>query len=74
MHIENGSDNNQSNKSENLFLDYQIHKLFEHSQFNFSAGMVCNYSYTNSKLFSDTIIRSLNLAPYMQVEKNYLID
>ncbi len=72
MHIENGSDNNQSNKSENLFLDYQIHKLFEKSQFNFSAGMVCNYSYTNSKLFSDTLIRSLNLAPYMQLEKKLL--
>jgi outer membrane receptor protein involved in Fe transport len=69
LHVDNNVDNNQSNKSENLYAEYQIQKTFESIGMSFNAGIVGSSSYINAKLYSDTVFNSFNLASYVQFEQ-----
>ncbi|MBK8642047.1 MAG: TonB-dependent receptor [Saprospiraceae bacterium] len=69
LHVDNNVDNNQSNKSENLYAEYQIQKTFESLGMSFNAGIVGSSSYINAKLYSDTVFNSFNLASYVQFEQ-----
>ncbi|MBK6352300.1 MAG: TonB-dependent receptor [Saprospiraceae bacterium] len=69
LHVNNNVDNNQSNKSENFYSEYQIQKTFKSLGLSFNAGIVGSTSYINAKLYSDTIFNSFNLASYVQFEQ-----
>lgn len=68
-HVENMNENNQSNRSDNAYLEYQLSKLINSIQLRCMAGIVFNPSWTNAELYSDTNFYHRNLAGFLHFEK-----
>lgn len=70
-HINNEVDNNQSNQSDNYYAEYQIHRNFEKSGLEFTAGALTYYSRVDANLYSNSIFKATNQAAYVQMEKRF---
>ncbi len=68
-HIYNGNDFDQSNQSENIHAEYQIHKDLSSLNLQINGGILWSQSWTKAKLYSDTSFKSENRALYAQFEK-----
>lgn len=71
FHITNGNDFDQSNQSENAYVEYQTQKEFLPLKLQCIAGTLWTQSWTQAKLYSDTSFVSVNRAVYMQFEKRF---
>ncbi|NOT38812.1 MAG: TonB-dependent receptor [Saprospiraceae bacterium] len=69
LHINNNNDNNQSNKSENIFTELQLQKKLDRIGLEFASGIVFNYFSIDAPLFSDSIFKSNNIGIYTQLEQ-----
>lgn len=70
-HVFNGADNNQENKSNNIYSEYQIGKSIHNLGMQCLAGVLYIQSWTNAKLYSDTRFIHRNLAFFGQIEKKF---
>ncbi|MEX1188972.1 MAG: TonB-dependent receptor [Bacteroidia bacterium] len=79
FHLNNDNDNNQSNKSDVLYSEYQVQKQLN-SGYNFTAGLVHSYTYGTSDLYKGNLADSIdsqasssnrNVAAYLQVNKTF---
>ncbi len=70
-HVFNGNDNNQDNKSENIYLEYHVGKLYESLGLHCLAGVLYTQSWTKAKLYSDTRFNHQNTALFGQFEKRF---
>ncbi|MBK9271684.1 MAG: TonB-dependent receptor [Saprospiraceae bacterium] len=69
--IDNQVDNNQSNRSNNYYSEYQCQKSFERLGIQLTGGGLLYHSAVNAALYGDTTFRSYNLAGYVQAEKKW---
>ncbi|MBK6861245.1 MAG: TonB-dependent receptor [Saprospiraceae bacterium] len=69
-HVFNGADNNQENKSNNIYTEYQIGKSFKKLGLQCLAGTLYTQSWTIAELYSDTRFTHRNLAFFGQIEKS----
>ncbi len=67
-YILNDNDNNQSNESNNIYTEYQFSRNFVRRSINLSSGLVYNGNFTDSELFSDTLVTASNIASYVQAD------
>ncbi len=70
-YVDNSSENNQSNKSNNLYAEYQASKYFESISLHCIAGVLFNHSVTKAPLYSDTIFSHQNISSFIQLEKKF---
>ncbi|MBK9108147.1 MAG: TonB-dependent receptor plug domain-containing protein [Saprospiraceae bacterium] len=66
--IFNGADQNQENKSNHAYGEYQMHKRINSILLDIQAGLVLNGTWTKAKLYSDTAFTLHNQAAYLQLE------
>lgn len=69
-HVFNGADNNQENKSNNIYTEYQIGKSFKKLGLQCLAGTLYTQSWTIAELYSDARFTHRNLAFFGQIEKS----
>ncbi len=70
-YIRNDANNDQSNKSHNLYLEYHMAKNISGIDLQCLGGFVLNQSWTKAKLYSDTAFYYRNLAGFIQLEKTF---
>lgn len=79
FHLNNNNDNNQSNRSDVFYSEYQLQKKFN-SGYNITAGVVHSYTIGKSQLYKGNLADSLaseasstnqNIAGYVQVDKTF---
>ncbi len=69
--VNNRSNNNQAQKSQLYYGEYQFQRRFEESGILLSLGAVGMYTDSESQLFGDTTYSITNYATYAQVEKKF---
>lgn len=79
FHLNNDNDNNQSNKSDVFYSEYQLQKELN-SGYNFTYGIVHSYTRGTSDLYKGNIADTIdsqassenrNIASYLQVNKTF---
>ncbi len=73
-HIDNDNNLDQSNSSNNYYVEYQYLKSLDALHLDITAGMVYSLLITNSALFNDQEFRARNNAVYIQAEQNPIED
>lgn len=69
-HVFNGADNNQENKSDNIYTEYQIGKSFKKLGLQCLIGSLFTQSWTTAELYSNTRFTHTNIAFFGQMEKS----
>jgi outer membrane receptor protein involved in Fe transport len=79
FHLNNDNDNNQSNKSNVYYSEYQVQREFK-SGYNFTSGLVHSLSQGTSDLYKGNVVDTTNtqasssnrnIAAYLQIGKTY---
>lgn len=79
FHLNNDNDNNQSNRSDVFYSEYQLQKELQ-SGYNFTYGIVHSYTTGTSDLYKGNIADTIetqassenrNIASYLQVNKTF---
>ncbi len=73
-HIDNDNNLDQSNSSNNYFVEYQYLKSLDALNLDITAGTVYSLLVTNSALFNDQEFRARNYALYVQAEQKPIED
>lgn len=68
-HVNNDNDNNQSNKSNLFYGEYQFQRKFENWDLVATAGLVGTGTSVDAELYGDTTFTSQNIAAYLQLDK-----
>ena len=71
MFLDNKNNTNQSNNSQNRYLEYQFQRNFESQKLVMTAGLVGAWSTTNSQILGDTTFYGRNHAAYVQLDKTF---
>ena len=69
--VDNRSAQNQSNRSQLFYGEYQIQKNFAEADLTVTAGLVGQHSAIDAELYGDTLYTSNNLAGYLQADKKF---
>ena len=72
FNIDNQNSFNRSNRSNNVYAEYQFSKNFENFNMNLNAGVVGQGTSIKAELYGDTTFTSNNLAFYTQIDKKLL--
>ena len=67
--LDNINDTNQSNNSNNHYLEYQWMKEWAPYQLHVTSGAVASWNRTNSQILGDTTFYAQNHAAYIQIDK-----
>lgn len=67
--VDNNNTDNQSNKSDLYYGEYQFQRKFDGIGLVATAGLVGIYTDVSAELYGDTTFTSNNLAGYLQLEK-----
>lgn len=79
FHLNNNNDNNQSNRSDVFYSEYQVQRLFT-SGYNLTGGVVHSFSQGTSDLYKGNVVDTTNsqasssnrnMAAYIQVGKTF---
>ncbi len=70
--INNDNGNNQGNKSQLLYGEYQYQRKFEGSGINVVAGIVGTGTQSEAQLYGNAEYSSSNLGTYVQVDKKFM--
>lgn len=68
-YINNENNNDQGNKSNTIFGEYQFQRYLEYFGLTSTLGLVYQKSNTDSELFGDTTFTAKNTAAYIQLDK-----
>ena len=72
--ITNQNDNDQSNKSQNVYGEYQCSKTMDSIGLQMVGGIFAAGSFVDAPLYGDTIFKTSNLAMFLQAEKRMFKD
>lgn len=67
--VNNDNDNNQSNRSDLFYAEYQFQRRFEPIQLVFTSGLVASGTGVEAELYGDTTFTSQNYAAFAQFDK-----
>ncbi len=70
-HVDNSTENNQSNGSKLFYGEYQVQQRFTEIDMTASAGIVGQASTVRAELYGDTLYTANNLAAYLQLDKKF---
>ncbi len=70
-HVDNKNDNNQSNKSDLYYVEYQFQTRFRPIGLVMTAGAVGSGTGVEAELYGDTTFTSRNFAAYLQLDKKF---
>ncbi len=70
-HINNDNGNNQANKSDLLYGEYQYQRNFENAGLNLVAGTVGSVTYSEAQLYGNAEYSSSNVGAYAQIDKKF---
>jgi len=70
-HINNDNGNNQANKSDLLYGEYQFQRNFEDLNLNLVTGAVGTITYSEAQLYGNSNYSSSNVGAYAQIDKKF---
>jgi len=70
-HINNDNGNNQANKSDLVYGEYQYQRNFEGLGLNLVAGVVGSYTASEAQLYGNAKYNSSNVGTYVQLDKKF---